>query len=602
MKGKMPPAIAAFTLLLTVSLTFGQQAEVLQTTLGPIQGLRKSVQNGDVDVYYGIPFAKPPVGELRFRRPEPAEPWTDVRATVTKPNACFQTIDTQFNQFPGVDMWNPNTPRSEDCLYLNVWVPRAFGRQPPRATMVWIYGGGFTAGSSALDVYDGSKLAVSQNVIVASMNYRVGPLGFLYTGTLDAPGNQGLLDQALALKWIYDNVAGFGGQQNSITIFGESAGSISVGYHLLSPVSSDYFTRAIMQSGSPLSDTIFMTQPEALRRANKLSATFSCPESPMAKLVDCLRNVDAENVTNAQWALQRPGIYIDLPSTPVVDDYFLKEDPHTLLAKGTVKDTQLLNGVNTDEGMYFLLYSFPDLFPFNNSGAISDADFKKLVSSLNLDEGDAVDKAVLYEYVERVVPSQRHSYRAIADDISGDRQFICPVINFATAFTALKGRRAVYLYSFEHNLSNNPWPDWMGVMHGYEIEAVFGLPRDFNYTQEELALADRMMGYWTRFAQTGSPNGGEAVVWPQLTRQEAQYLKITGQGDTVGQGLRRDPCTFRSTVLPLLESVKKSSECPTTTNGQGMIAMSCCPMGVFFCSVCVSVLWLMLAPTGLLHP
>ncbi|XP_076449529.1 cholinesterase-like [Babylonia areolata] len=178
---------------------------------------------------------------------------------------------------------------------------------------------------------------------------------------------------------------------------------------------------------------------------------------------------------------------------------------------------------------------------------------QEIIHDLNFPGDERVTKAIIYEYVDRTVPVQRDPYWRIATDVVGDSVFKCPTVDFASAFASLGGGRDVYLYSFEHRLSNNPWPEWMGVMHGYEIEAVFGLPLDYNYTQGEEDLASRMMGYWTRFAQTGNPNDGNDPVWPKLTSHEAQYLKITAQGDSVGQGLRRDQCSFRSTVLPLLQ-------------------------------------------------
>ncbi|XP_076449266.1 acetylcholinesterase-like isoform X2 [Babylonia areolata] len=555
MERQLTTPTATLILLTMVSSTFAQQADIVNTTLGCVQGLRKTVLGKDVDVYYGIPFAKPPVGELRFKRPEPAEPWTDIKSTVTKPNACFQSIDTAFDRFPGVEMWNPNTPMSEDCLYLNVWVPRGFESQPPNATMVWIYGGGFFAGSSMLDVYDGSKLAVTQNVIVASMNYRLGPLGFLYTGTVDAPGNQGLLDQSLALKWIYDNIERFGGERNTITIFGESAGSMSVGFHLLSNLSTNHFSRAIMQSGAPNLDSLLREQSVAIGRARSLSEMFNCSRRQLSEMMQCMQQVDAGTLTDAQWYLLTSGYYFEMPLGPVVDNYFLTDYPRILLAQGAVKDTELLTGVNKDEGTYFLVYGMPNRFPLDLPSNISDAEFKEMMYVLTWNGEESLVKAITYEYVDRVVPAQRGSYWDIADDVSGDDIISCPTVDFASAFTSLGGGRDVYLYSFEHRLSNNPWPEWMGVMHGYEIEAVFGLPLDYNYTQGEEDLASRMMGYWTRFAQTGNPND-PGNVWPKLTSREAQYLKITAQGDSVGQGLRRDQCSFRSTVLPLV------TDCP----------------------------------------
>ena len=334
-------------LILTLAMTQGQQpADVVQTTLGPVQGLRKNVLNlGDVDVYYGIPYAAPPVGDLRFLAPQPAQPWTEVLTVTNPPNSCVQSIDTAFGQFPGVDMWNPNTPVSEDCLYINVWVPRGFpASQAPRATMVWIYGGGFSSGSSTLDVYDAYKLAAVENVIVFSLNYRLGVLGFLYTGTDDAPGNQGLLDQAEALKFIHANVARFGGRRATITLFGESAGAGIVGLNLLSPLSKPYFARAIMQSGSPNADWATMPGSLATTRAQRLAEALGCPVGSMAAMVGCLRTVNAQNLTDSMFTMS--SCLYRIPFAPVVDGHFLLDHPSDLMARGEVKDTELIIGVN----------------------------------------------------------------------------------------------------------------------------------------------------------------------------------------------------------------------------------------------------------------
>lgn len=494
--------LTVLSLLVVAAQTLVQRSSVVTTTLGPVQGLRKTVKGRDVDVYYGIPFARPPIGALRFKHPQPAEPWNGVRNAVTKPNSCFQSPDTSFNRFSGVEMWNPNTPMSEDCLYLNVWVPRGFGSQPPRATLVWIFGGGFWSGTSTLDVYDGSKLAAKENVIVVSINYRLGPLGFLYTATEDAPGNQGLLDQVMALKWVYDNVANFGGSQETVTIFGESAGAVSVGFHLMSPLSMNYFSRAILQSASPTADWAVQSESQATVRAQRLASTLGCPVSSIAGMVACLKSADAQNVTDSMWNLISH--YFELPFAPVVDNYFLPAHPRDLLARGEVKDTEIIIGTNKDEGIFWLLYAYADKFPLDNSGQLSRADFKQnVLKGLNFNGDEKRNDAIMYEYVDSVLPSARESYRDIADDISGDDLFKCPVVNFAKAYAALRPTHDVYMYSFEHRLSNNPWPAWTGVMHGYEIEAMFGLPLDYNYTAEEEALAERVTAFWTRFAQFG---------------------------------------------------------------------------------------------------
>lgn len=496
-----PAVLIVLSLLVVATQTLSQRSTVVKTTLGPVQGVRKTTKGRDVDVYYGIPFAKPPVGTLRFKPPLPAEPWVAVRDAVSKPNSCFQTLDTSFNRFPGVEMWNPNTPMSEDCLYLNVWVPRGFGSQPPRATMVWIFGGGFWSGTSTLDVYDGSKLAATENVIVVSINYRVGPLGFLYTATDDAPGNQGMLDQVMALKWVYDNVANFGGSQETITIFGESAGATSVGLHLMSPLSMNYFSRAIMQSASPTADWSVQSEAQATVRAQRLASTLGCPVSSTAGMVTCLQRADAQNVTDSMWNLVSH--YFELPFAPIVDNHFLPAHPRDLLARGEVKDTEIIIGANKDEGIFWLLYAFPDEFPLDNGDHLSREDFKQVLKRLNFNGDEKKNDAITYEYVDSILPGARESYRDISDDISGDDLFKCPIVDFAKAYAALSPTHDVYMYSFEQRLSSNPWPAWTGVMHGYEIEAMFGLPLDFNYTQEEVALTERVTAFWTRFAQFG---------------------------------------------------------------------------------------------------
>ncbi|KAK7488897.1 hypothetical protein BaRGS_00019854 [Batillaria attramentaria] len=539
------------------------RSAVVQTTLGSVQGLRKTVNNVEVDVYYGIPFAKPPVGDLRFKRPEAAMNWTGVKNTTQMPNSCLQSIDTAFDQFKGVDMWNPNTNVSEDCLYLNLWVPR--GSQPPRTTMVWIFGGGFFAGTSTLQVYDGSNMAASQNVIVVSLNYRLGALGFLFTGTQDAPGNMGLLDQVMALQWVHDNIHNFGGSRDAITVFGESAGGMSTGYHMLSPLSKDLFTRAIMQSASVYCPIMLQTNSSAFSRARRLARDMGCPERPEREMVSCLREKDAQAITDTMWNTVE--YYFDVPHPTVVDGYFLPEHPHDLIRKGEVKDTEVLLGANKDEGTFWLLYAFPDDYPLNNSGQVSRSRFRELIHGVTLNGNDEMVDAYVFEYSDSVVPSLRRTYRELVGDMAGDDLFTCPVADFANDFAK---NHSVFLYSFQHRLANNPWPAWTGVMHGYEVEAVFGLPEEFQYSTQDRDLASRVMSYWTNFAETGNPNSGGVTVWPAMTSEGQEYLVIKGDGDTVENGLRYRKCAFGSREPP-----PRPSERPTCpTGGSTPIAYS----------------------------
>jgi acetylcholinesterase len=172
---------------------------VITTDKGKVRGLVLSSHTGKkVDAWLGIPYAQPPVGQLRFRHPRPIDKWEGIKNATTPPNSCVQIVDTVFGDFPGALMWNPNTPLSEDCLYINVVVPKPRPKNAP--VMLWIFGGGFYSGTSTLDVYDHRTLAAEEEVIIVSMQYRVASMGFLFLGTPDAPGNAGLFDQNLALR------------------------------------------------------------------------------------------------------------------------------------------------------------------------------------------------------------------------------------------------------------------------------------------------------------------------------------------------------------------------------------------------------------------
>lgn len=242
---------------------------IISTVKGKMRGKTMISSTGKkIDVFMSIPYAQPPLGALRYRHPRPVEKWSGVLNATHQPNSCVQIVDTTFGDFVGADMWNPNTPMSEDCLYVNVFVPHPRPKKSP--VMVWIYGGGFFQGTSTLDVYDYKTLATEENIILVSLQYRVANLGFLYLGTPDAPGNVGLFDQNLALRWVHDNIHHFGGDASRVTLFGESAGAVSVSMHLLSPMSRDLFQRAILQSGSPTTPWAVVERNEAILRFSSI--------------------------------------------------------------------------------------------------------------------------------------------------------------------------------------------------------------------------------------------------------------------------------------------------------------------------------------------
>ena len=274
------PLLSCLLLQLSLGLSWANMVRddlVVETNLGKIRGFETATpDNKKVSAWYGVPYARPPTGKLRFRHPRPAEPWSDILDTMNQPNSCVQMPDTMWPGFPGAEAWNTNTPQSEDCLYLNIVAPRPHPRGDA-AVIVWIYGGGFWSGTTTLDLYDMRVMAATQNVIMVGIQYRVASLGFLYFPEEDVPGNAGMYDQLEAIKWVKNNIAKFGGNPNNITLMGESAGACSVSLHLLSPLSRNLFSQAIMQSASATVPWGVITKEESLMRGLRLAELMNCP-------------------------------------------------------------------------------------------------------------------------------------------------------------------------------------------------------------------------------------------------------------------------------------------------------------------------------------
>ena len=472
-----------------------QKAINANSSSGPVVGYGENVLGKELQIYLGIPYAKPPTGELRFRPPVPVEPWTSPKEAKKLPPTCYQVVDTAFDKFPGVDMWNPNTGMSEDCLYLNIWAPASKATSGKgKAVLVWIYGGGFITGSSTLDIYNGRILAAQGDVVVVSMQYRVSSLGFLYLGIPSAPGNVGLLDQQLALKWVKENIESFGGDPDRITLFGESAGAGSVSLHTMAPSSQPYFTSAIMQSGAYTCPWALTSPSVARKKTLFLADMLECPTQDKSDedIVKCLQQLSPGAIVNKTMDLPA-NLYKLVPQSPVKDGKFLMDSPP--------KDGPILLGMNENEGMYFLAYMFPDLFGPHVESNISRSQFHSLIPEvISLVNIPAVlSDLVAFEYTW----NGSDNYRMLLDGIRGDIAFKCDILEFANFY--LTTNPDVYLYNFNHISSANPWPAWMGVMHGYEIDHVFGAPQNasLGYSPQERQLSSQMITYWTNFAKTG---------------------------------------------------------------------------------------------------
>uniref|UniRef100_A0A095ARK7 Carboxylic ester hydrolase n=1 Tax=Schistosoma haematobium TaxID=6185 RepID=A0A095ARK7_SCHHA len=456
---------------------------IVHTSVGIYCGLREIVHwpNGPasmVDVYYGIRYAQSPTGSLRFKKPvEPIPEPKKIFMADKLPSTCPQPKDTMFQNSAAARMWVPNTPMSEDCLFLNIWVPLKESNsshsnsKEKLAVMLWIYGGSFYMGTATLSVYDARFLAARQNVIVASMNYRLGSFGFLYMNTEEAPGNMGLWDQRLAMKWIKNHIENFGGDSHRITLFGESAGAVSVSTHVVSPW---------------------------------LAKILGCGYRSSMDQIKCLRSKSITEILDAHDTMYDPASYFSVPFPPVLDNnFFPYENSQSFRQLKYLKPSgALMFGINKNEGSYFLLYAF-----------VSNSKWMKNLTDLPITNR--------MDYLRCLRQPTLESWTERLEEISSDRSFKCPTINMATAVTndyRIPGRRRahtlpVYFYEFQHRTLSLPMPKWTGTMHGYEIEYVFGIPFSpqfqasfYRFTDEERQLSDIMMTYWANFARTGDPN------------------------------------------------------------------------------------------------
>lgn len=581
-----------FILQLILNLKIKSLLAYVYVTLNdgsPLFGDYVSAPTGkNVSQFLGVPFAEPPIGKLRFRKPVPKQPWRNMYNATALHNACIQSSDTYFGEnFYGTAMWNPNTPISEDCLYLNIYVPGEIDQERRLPVLFWIYGGGFWSGSAALDVYDGKIFATEEEVIMVTVNYRVSIFGFLYLGQEEAPGNMGLWDQLLGLRWVHSNIAKFGGDPEAITLLGESAGGVSVSMHVISPMATPYFKRAIIQSNSATAPWAIEKSQVALHRAVIVYDHMKCGNmshetSDQWNLIEvhrCLMAATTEQLRESEWAPVME--FADFPWVPVIDGEFLVESVAASLKQGNFKQTQMLMGSNLDESIYFIVYQLGDVFPANSFFKMESGEFirnrevwLKSISNLlprQMLKSSLALQAIIHEYepyesAENLLikPS---SWTDSLDKMLGDLHFTCSIVDFALAVSS--HGVPTYYYMFAHRASAQTWPSWMGVLHGYEIPFIFGEPlnrKRFKYTREEQELSRRFMRYWANFARTGDPNrnpDGSLTPdsWPPYNANSMEYMNLTVKSQylagarRIGRGPRRKQCTFWKKIVPSLLSI-----------------------------------------------
>jgi para-nitrobenzyl esterase len=483
-------------LLLCASGLAAETPKPVRTQSGLVQGM---IEDG-VTIYKGIPFAAPPLGGLRWRAPQPAASWTGVRNADKFAPACMQVPIT----FEALGM--EKVPVSEDCLYVNVWTPAKSPREK-LAVMVWIYGGGFTAGGTSISAYNGAKLA-KKGVVLVSIAYRLGAFGFMAHPELTAEqgghsGNYGLLDQIAGLAWVKHNIAAFGGDASRVTIFGESAGGISVSMLSASPLAKGLFRGAISESGGnfgPERQTAgeggaFV---DSLATAEKNGAAF-LTKLGAASIADARLRSAEEILKNSP-----PGLGA---AWPIFDGYVLLGDQYKLYQDKRYNDTAVLIGSNSDEGALF----------------VASATAEGYQKQIHAGYGEYADK-ILAAYPGGTDSEALRSSR----DMFRDATFAWPTWAWAR-LQAKTGHGKVYVYYFSHR---PPYPnlplfkDW-GAAHGGEIQYVFeNFPAAMPPTASDRALSDEISSYWVNFAKTGDPNGTGLPRWPAFTNTSAQAMNL----------------------------------------------------------------------------
>ncbi|XP_038046536.1 cholinesterase 1-like [Patiria miniata] len=487
--------------------------------------------NKTIDVFKGIPFAEPPVGPLRFRPPVEKKPWVGTYDATNFRDACMQN-----------PAYVGNPPVSEDCLHLNIYAPKpALPEGAP--VMVWIHGGGFSSGSSRELMYQGQSLVASGDVIVVSINYRLNAFGFLTTGDEALPGNVGLMDQVLALKWIKENIAAFGGDRNRVTIYGQAAGSASVSFHILSQLSEGLFDRAIMQSGTAFSPWAFSEDMERLRKqAFDIGQKLGCGASESTALVNCLRD---KNATDIDRALGSSFHFF----AAVVDGSFLVDTPEALYAAGRYNHVDLLLGTTKDEGTLFILDQprFSHYVTSKEPPTLSRQDFDELIDGEVFLDGKMkpVDDAIRMQYIDwSKADFSDHDYFRSFVEYATDFYFASGTDMVARFH--FNGNDSVFLYQMTHvpsvSIFRQGGPGWLGCGNAEDISFVFGLPFISNmaplyaaFTDEERGLSVEFMQFWTSFAETGnpgvqkprSPPDSQRTFWPRFTVPEIEYKELS---------------------------------------------------------------------------
>uniref|UniRef100_A0A0N5C137 Carboxylic ester hydrolase n=1 Tax=Strongyloides papillosus TaxID=174720 RepID=A0A0N5C137_STREA len=532
---KIPYFRLSFLLLIFSTFETYLSAKVVEAPVGFIRGRDLEFSDGKVLEYLGVPFAYPPIGEYRFKAPvellKPA--WNGIRDASIPATSCMQYIKNI--NFSGYDDLNPKNLISEDCLELNMWVPEKHSGN----VIVFIFGGSYNFGSPSLDIYNGSILALKSESIIVNLNYRLGIFGFGYLGeNSQVKGNMGFLDQQVGLKWVHDNIAAFGGDPSKVTLFGESAGAASVTAHLLSEGSHPYFSKVIVSSG--VISNLWATVTEEIAKENTISVSklLGC-KGDDSEVLQCLQKVDATTLLLTSLSVSHPKqLPLHIPFFPIdKDTVFFKGSVGEKLKNWDIKsDADMLIGRTADEATYFmplLLEKYGCKFDPSkkvnsivNQCLLDDRIFAGVIQMIsNMTGFNESEMMSLYSayYNVKIKKTRGKVARLLADFL-----FDCTVATFAQNYHD-KTKRKVYFYEYKKRSPINPWPKWMGAMHGWELEHIFGYPFRYPGKYQEKELEDekefsgKLIEYIKNFVASGNPD----AKWKQFEGEISKAMVIS---------------------------------------------------------------------------
>jgi para-nitrobenzyl esterase len=491
---------------------------IVGTTCGSLKGATRALGGAE---FLGIPYAQAPVGDLRWHEPLETKPWGGVHDATTFGAPCAQAILGDWNRHDA-------ETSKEDCLFLNVMTP-VWPPKTPLPVMVWFHGGANAGGTASSPLYKDGTL-VQHGIVLVTVNYRLSIFGFFAHPALtkESPhhssGNYGLLDQLLALQWVHDNIAKFGGDPANVTAFGQSAGAIDAGYLMVSPLAKGLFQRLIAQSGSPLGPPLPKLS-EAEQANQKLVASFKAPADHELQYLRERSAQELLEVTGKQDPEAPPSI------GPVTDGWLIPRSPAEVLSAGQESPVDLLIGTTSRE---FGMPAPPD-------------EVRKFIQNVT---GNFAERAfALYGLANGGAGTNDPMYGSAGDQWFADLLFRCPTTTEAAWRTA--AHHPVYEYELQHAI---PGQEAQGAVHSADLPYVFGyFPKDGNisgkFGEIDFKIADLIETYWANFAKTGEPNSSGVPKWPKFDGSHA-YVEFKQDGSVASAaGLRRTQCDLYREVL-----------------------------------------------------